>query len=65
MKFNMSKSDRYIRLIFAIGIATLILLNILTGPAAIALGILAVVLLLTSVVGFCPAYAILGISTKK
>ena len=65
MKNNMSKSDRYVRIIISVGIAAMILLNILTGPAAIALGILAVVFLLTSVVGFCPAYAILGISTKK
>ena len=65
MKKNMSKSDRYLRAIVAVLIGVNIFLNILKGPAAFALGVIAIVLLLTSLFGFCPAYTILGISTKK
>jgi len=65
MKNNMSKSDRYVRAILAVLIGVFIFLNILKGPAAFALGVIAIVLLLTSLFGFCPAYTILGISTKK
>ena len=65
MKKNMSTSDRYVRLIITVGIGALILLNVLKGPAAIVLGIIAFVFLLTTLTGFCPLYSIFGISTKK
>lgn len=65
MKKNMSTTDRYMRLIIAVVIGILVLLNVLEGPAAIALGVIAIVFLLTSLFGFCPAYMIFGITTKK
>ena len=65
MKKNMSNIDRILRVLVAIVVAVLYFTNQITGTAAIILGILAVVFLLTSVVSFCPLYAIFKFSTLK
>ena len=65
MKKNIGSLDRALRLIVAAVIGILIAMGELTGLAAILLGILAVVFLLTSVVGTCPLYLPLNISTAK
>ncbi len=65
MKQNMSSLDRIIRLAVAVVIAILYFTGTLTGWVAIVLGIVAVILALTSILGFCPLYGLLGISTKK
>lgn len=65
MKLNMGTIDRILRLIAVIIIAVLYLSGQLSGVAAVILGIIAVALLVTSVIGWCPAYAPFGISTKK
>lgn len=65
MKFNMGTIDRILRLIAVVIIAALYLSGQLSGAAAVILGIIAVALLVTSVIGWCPAYVPFGISTKK
>lgn len=65
MKQNMSSLDRIIRLAVAVVIAILYFTGTLTGWVAIVLGIVAVILALTSILGFCPLYGLLGVSTKK
>jgi hypothetical protein len=65
MKKNMGRLDRIIRVALAVLVAVLYFAGILSGTWAIILGLLAVVLLVTSLVGTCPLYAILGISTQK
>jgi uncharacterized membrane protein len=65
MKQNMGNIDRIIRAVFAVVVAVLYFTNLISGTAAIILGILAIVFLLTSVVGFCPLYAPFKLSTKK
>jgi hypothetical protein len=65
MKQNMGAIDRVIRVILAIVVLVLYLTGAITGTAAIILGIIAVIFVLTSLVGFCPAYIPFGISTKK
>ncbi|MBK8904127.1 MAG: DUF2892 domain-containing protein [Anaerolineaceae bacterium] len=65
MKQNMGSIDRIIRAVFAVVVAVLYFTNLISGTAAIILGILAIVFLLTSVVGFCPLYAPFKLSTKK
>jgi small-conductance mechanosensitive channel len=62
---NMGSADRIIRILLVLVVGVLILTHQLTGVAAIVLGILAVIFLLTSVMGFCPAYKPFGISTCK
>ncbi len=63
MKPNMGSTDRIIRVVLAVVVAVLYFTNLISGTAAIILGILAIVLLLTSVVGFCPLYAPFKLST--
>ena len=65
MKQNIGSVDRLIRTILTVVVAVLYFTDQITGTAAIVLGIIAVIFLLTSVVGFCPLYYPLKISTKK
>jgi hypothetical protein len=65
MKHNMGSIDRALRVLAAVVIAILYFTNQITGTAAIVLGIVAVVFLLTSVVSFCPLYLALKLSTIK
>jgi len=65
MKKNMGTADRAIRVIVAVIFGVLILTNAVSGVLAGVLGVLAVIFVLTSIVGFCPLYAPFGISTMK
>ena len=65
MKKNMGTIDRVVRAIFAIVVAILYFSGSISGTAAVILSVLAVILLLTSMVGVCPLYGALGISTMK
>jgi hypothetical protein len=67
MKFktNMGSVDRAIRLVLAAVLLILILTQVVTGTLAIISGIIALVLVLTSVVAFCPLYVPFKFSTKK
>ena len=65
MKNNMGVVDRVIRLLIVVAIAILYFTNLISGTLALILGILAVVFLLTSLLGFCPLYLPFGISTRK
>jgi hypothetical protein len=62
---NMGIIDRVIRIIITAVIAVLIILHVLTGIAAIILGILGGIFLLTSIIGTCPLYIPFKISTRK
>ena len=65
MKKNMGTIDRTIRTLLALVIVILYLTNMISGVAAIILGIFAVIFLLTSFIGFCPLYAPFKLSTRK
>ncbi len=65
MKKNMGTIDRVIRIVLAIVVAILYMNGSITGTAAIILGIMAVVFILTSLIGFCPLYLPFKISTIK
>lgn len=65
MKKNVNSIDKVIRILLAVVFAVLILTNQVAGTVAIIFGVLAVVLLLTSFLSFCPIYALLNISTLK
>jgi hypothetical protein len=57
--------DRVVRIILAVAVGILYLTGAITGTAAIALGVLALIFLATSAIGFCPLYALLGFTTVK
>ena len=65
MKRNMGIADRVIRIALAAVVAVLYFTHQLPMVAAIILGILAVVFLVTGIVGICPLYLLFGISTKR
>lgn len=65
MKKNMGTVDRGIRVALAIVVAILYFTGKISGIAAIVLGIFALVFVITSLVGHCPAYTLLGIKTFK
>lgn len=63
MKKNMGTADRIVRIVLAVIFATLYFTQTVTGTLGFVLMLLAGVFLLTSLVGFCPLYRPLGIST--
>ncbi len=65
MKKNMGTTDKLIRVFLAIVILALILKGVLTGTAAVILGIFAAAFVLSSMLGFCPLYAPFKINTTR
>ena len=65
MKRNMGTIDRMIRILFAGVVAVLYFAGGISGVAAAVLGVLAVVMVATSLVSFCPLYVPIGLSTRK
>ncbi|MDA8100110.1 MAG: DUF2892 domain-containing protein [Nitrospiraceae bacterium] len=65
MKKNMAMLDRILRAAIAVVIAALYYAGAISGTLAAVLGVVAVIFLGTSIVGFCPIYALLGISTLR
>lgn len=63
MKKNMGTADRVIRVIIAAIIAFLYFNGTITGTLGLVLIILAGVFVLTSVISFCPLYALVGVKT--
>lgn len=63
MRQNMGTADRVIRTLVALGIAALYLTGTISGTWAVILGIFAVVFVVTSAAGTCPAYLPFGFST--
>lgn len=65
MKKNVAQFDRVFRILLAVIIAGLYFANLISGLTAVVLLALAAVFIITAFVGFCPLYALFGISTKK
>jgi hypothetical protein len=65
MPKNIGTIDKIIRVVLALAILGLYLGHLISGTAAIVLGIVAVIFLLTSLVSFCPLYFPFKISTGK
>ncbi|MGB9862303.1 MAG: YgaP family membrane protein [Candidatus Saccharicenans sp.] len=65
MRKNMGALDRTIRTLLALVMAVLVLAKVVHGTLAYILVIITVIFLVTSLLGFCPLYVPLGISTLK
>lgn len=65
MKKNMGSADKIIRFVLAIIFLALYFTGTVTGTTGIVLLVLAGVLVLTSLISFCPLYAPFGLSTCK
>jgi hypothetical protein len=65
MKTNESTPDRIIRIVLGVVLAALAVTGVVTGTLAALVWVVAAIALVTGVVGFCPLYAILRVSTKS
>lgn len=65
MKKNMGNTDKAIRTLVALIIATLSYFDFITGILGNVLLVIAIILLVTSLVNFCPLYKLFGINTCK
>ncbi|CAM1371735.1 MULTISPECIES: YgaP family membrane protein [Tenacibaculum] len=65
MKKNMGNTDKAIRTLIALIIAALSYFEFITGIFGNILLVLAIILLVTSLINFCPLYKLLGINTCK
>ncbi|HKJ80600.1 MAG TPA: DUF2892 domain-containing protein [Ignavibacteriaceae bacterium] len=64
MKKNVGKIDRLLRGTAALVIIILFLTKVIEGQGALFLGIIAIVLLFTSLTSFCPCYIRLNVNTS-
>jgi hypothetical protein len=65
MKTNESILDRIIRVILGAVLLALYFTGTVTGGLGVVFIILGAIALITGVVGFCPLYALLKVSTNK
>ena len=65
MKKNMGGMDRGIRIVAALIIAALFYYKVIDGTLGYILLAIAAIFLFTSVINFCPLYALFGITTCK
>jgi hypothetical protein len=63
MKKNIGLTDKAIRVLMGVIIAALYFLEIISGTIGAVLVILAIILLLTSLLNFCPIYRVFGWSS--
>ncbi len=62
MKANMGDADRIIRIIMGF---IFIVLAVIKGSLWWILGVIGIIFIITSIIGYCPLYALLGIKTKQ
>jgi hypothetical protein len=65
MKANMGTLDKVLRVAVAAVIVGLYLGNVISGTIAIVGLVVVGIFLLTSIIGFCPLYAVFGLNTCK
>lgn len=65
MKINVGNTDKLIRLILALAGLLLYFFKVVSGTPGIVILVIALVLVITSLVRFCPLYTLFGINTCK
>jgi len=65
MKKNVGGIDKVIRVLMALVVVVLFFVHAISGTLAVILLILSAILILTSIISFCPLYWPFGISTDK
>lgn len=63
MKTNVGTVDKMIRLVLGIVLVVLFFSETITGTVGYVLMTVGIVFVVTSIVGFCPLYAIVGLNT--
>jgi hypothetical protein len=62
---NESPIDRIVRIVLGIGLTGLALAGGVAAPLLYVVWLVAAVLVVTGIVGFCPLYAVLRVSTRR
>jgi Protein of unknown function (DUF2892). len=64
---NMGRTDRYLRLAFAVALAVALFMLPIEGNMALQIIMVAVgaVMALSSAAGYCPLYSLIGVKTVK
>ncbi len=65
MKLNEAGWDRIVRVVLGIVLLYLGVAGVVAGALGIVLDIFGALFLVTGIVGFCPLYALLGVSTRR
>jgi len=65
MTRNVGTADRAVRAAIAALIAVLVGMGTVSGGAAVLLGIVGLVMLVTALAGSCPLYSLAGLSTVR
>jgi len=60
---NMGSLDRVLRIVVALVLAYFAVTGVVTGGIAVGAWIVAAIFLVTSLIGFCPAYRLIGVDT--
>ena len=65
IEINEAPADRIIRIVAGIALAAVAIGGAVTAPLLYVVWVVAAILLVTGIVGFCPLYALLRVSTKS
>ena len=65
MKINEGNTDRILRVVGGVSLAALGFGGVIAGGLGRGIGVVGIVLVLTGAIGFCPLYALFGISTCR
>jgi hypothetical protein len=65
MKKNVGTIDKVVRVLIAVVVVILAVAKVISGPLAIVLLVVSGVLVLTSLISFCPLYYPFGLKTTK
>lgn len=65
MKKNMGPVDRILRSIIALVLIALYITDVITGTIGIVVVVFASAMLLSSIIGNCPPYTLMGFDTRK
>ncbi len=61
---NVGTTDRVIRIVLGVALAAIALAGSVSAPLLYVVWVVAAIAVVTGVVGFCPLYALLRVSTK-
>jgi hypothetical protein len=65
LETNEAPADRIIRIVAGIAMAAVAIGGAVTAPLLYVVWVVAAIALVTGIVGFCPLYALLRVSTKS
>lgn len=65
MKANVGNADKIVRYLLALGLASLMVFNVVEGTLFWIAGALAIIFVATALINWCPIWAAFGVNTRK